>query len=100
MFSAVRVVKVRASAMQTASNLVPGGMIKVHFGASGRVGKVCHVARTYCRQELNMADSVCAVTTYLYPGCKIISGNEEVFLCFLIPYFNLPASMHLQSAIE
>jgi len=76
--AAVRVVKVRASAMQAASHLVPSGMMKVHFGASGRVGKACHLAKLYCRQELNMPDCVCAVTTYLYPGCKIVSGNQEV----------------------
>lgn len=76
--TAVRIVKVRAAAMQSASNLVPGGMIKVYFGPSGKVGKACHLAKMYCRQELDMADSVCAVTTYLYPGCKIISGNQEV----------------------
>jgi len=88
-YVAVRVVKVRASAMQAASNLVHGGMIKVYFGASGRVGKACHLAKAYCRQELGMADCVCDITTYLYPGCKIISGNHEVFSLF-VQNFDLP----------
>ena len=78
----MRLVKVRASAMQAASHLVPSGMIRVYFGASGRVGKACHLAKMYCMKELNMPDCVCAVTTYLYPGCKIISGNREVHFLY------------------
>jgi len=71
--------------MQAASNLVLSGTMKVYFGASGRVGKACHHANMYCRQELSMPDSVCAITTYLYPGCKIISGNQEVcYVLFLL----------------
>lgn len=79
---AVRIVKVRATAMQSASQLVPGGMIKVHFGASGQVGKACHLAKMYCQEQLQMVDCVCSITTYLYPGCKIISGNREVLFPF------------------
>ena len=82
-YVAVRIVKVRAVAMQSASHLVSGGMIRVHFGASGRVGKACHLAKTYCREQLGMPDSVCAITTYLYPGCKIVSGNQEVIFLFV-----------------
>ena len=79
----MRIVKVRATAMQSASQLVAGGMIKVHFGASGKVGKACHLAQVYCREQLQMADCVCGITTYLYPGCKIISGNREVLFPFV-----------------
>jgi len=82
-FSAVRIVKVRAAAMQSASQLVASGMIRVHFGASGRVGKACNLAKIYCREQLHMADCVCAVTMYLYPGCKVISGNREVVFLFV-----------------
>ena len=92
--TAVRIVKVRASAMQAASQLVPSGMIKVHFGASGKVGKACHLAKTYCREELGMADSVCDITTYLYPGCKIISGNREVLFSICL------CSFHCQDYLE
>jgi len=69
--------------MQAASQLVSSGMIKVYFGASGKVGKACQLAKTYCREELGMADCVCGITTYLYPGCKIISGNREVLYLFV-----------------
>jgi len=83
-YAAVRIVKVRSAAIQAASQLVPSGMIRIYFGASGRVGKACHLAKIYCRQELSMADCVCEVTSYLYPGCKVISGHEEVFLLFVL----------------
>ena len=81
--AAVRIVKVRAKAMQSASQLVSGGMIKVHFGASGRVGKACVLAKTYCKEQLGLVDSVCVVTAYLYPGCKIVSGHREVIFLFV-----------------
>ncbi|XP_063612986.1 probable malonyl-CoA-acyl carrier protein transacylase, mitochondrial [Penaeus indicus] len=73
---AIRLVKVRAEAMQLASEMVPSGMMTVLYGPDSRLGFACSVAKEFCqRQGLTEVD--CRIASYLYPHCKVIAGNEE-----------------------
>lgn len=76
--SAVRLVKVRSEAMQRASEEVPSGMMTVFFRSDAKIPYACHAARLYCSKELQLPEPVCEVSNYLYPGCKVISGNIQV----------------------
>ncbi|KAG7176258.1 malonyl-CoA-acyl carrier protein transacylase-like, partial [Homarus americanus] len=73
---AIRLVKVRAEAMQLASEITPSGMMTVMYGPDSRLGFACSVAKEFCqRKELQEVD--CRIASYLYPHCKVIAGNDE-----------------------
>lgn len=73
---AIQLVKVRAEAMQLASELVPSGMMNVMYGPDSRLGFACSVAKEFCQhKELPLVD--CRIASYLYPHCKVIAGNDE-----------------------
>ena len=77
--TAIQLVKVRAEAMQLASELVSSGMMTVMYGADSRLGFACSVAKEFCQQkQLPFLD--CRIASYLYPHCKVIAGNDEVSL--------------------
>uniref|UniRef100_T1J2B6 [acyl-carrier-protein] S-malonyltransferase n=1 Tax=Strigamia maritima TaxID=126957 RepID=T1J2B6_STRMM len=73
---AISVMKVRAEAMQYASEIVPSGMMTVFFGADNRVNYACCVAKQWCR-KLGIENPECRIANYLHPTCKVIAGNEE-----------------------
>lgn len=73
---AVHVVKIRAEAMQAASELLPSGMTTVFFGPDARINYACVVAKEWCR-KLGISNVECRIANYLYPTCKVIAGNEE-----------------------
>ncbi|CAL4163243.1 unnamed protein product, partial [Meganyctiphanes norvegica] len=73
---AIRLVKVRAEAMQLATELTPSGMMTVFYGADSRLGFACSVAKEFCQAQ-GLSDVDCRVANYLYPHCKVIAGNEE-----------------------
>ncbi|KAK3866605.1 hypothetical protein Pcinc_027871 [Petrolisthes cinctipes] len=73
---AIRVVKVRAEAMQLASELTPSGMMTVMYGPDSRLGFACSVAKEFC-QHKGLPDVDCSIASYLYPHCKVIAGNDE-----------------------
>ncbi|MPC22586.1 Malonyl-CoA-acyl carrier protein transacylase, mitochondrial [Portunus trituberculatus] len=65
-YVAIQLVKVRAEAMQLASELVPSGMMTVMYGADSRLGFACSVAKEFCQhKELPLVD--CRIANYLYP---------------------------------
>ena len=74
---AVRLVKVRAEAMQLASEMVPSGMMTVFFGPNSRLKTACADARKHC-ETLGLEIVECKVANFLYPDCKVIAGNKEV----------------------
>ncbi|KAK6184743.1 hypothetical protein SNE40_007146 [Patella caerulea] len=74
---AVRVVKVRAEAMQRASEIIPSGMMTVFVGHNSILNFAMLAAREYCSQKLHIRDPVCCIANYLYSDCKVIAGNEE-----------------------
>uniref|UniRef100_A0A7R8VEM1 [acyl-carrier-protein] S-malonyltransferase n=1 Tax=Timema douglasi TaxID=61478 RepID=A0A7R8VEM1_TIMDO len=73
---AVRLVNVRAEAMQLASEVSPGGMMTVWYGPDSQLGYACLQAREWCK-ERGIEDPECAVANYLYPHCKVIAGHIE-----------------------
>ncbi|XP_063239201.1 probable malonyl-CoA-acyl carrier protein transacylase, mitochondrial [Bacillus rossius redtenbacheri] len=74
--AAVRLVKVRAEAMQLASDLAPGGMTTVMYGPDSQLGHACLRAREWCK-ERGIEKPECAVASYLYPHCKVVAGHVE-----------------------
>lgn len=78
--------KVRAEAMQLASEITPSGMMTVMYGPDSRLGFACSVAKEFCHhKELPIID--CRIASYLYPHCKVVAGNDEVSV---LSFNNLP----------
>ncbi|XP_057366232.1 probable malonyl-CoA-acyl carrier protein transacylase, mitochondrial [Daphnia carinata] len=74
--NAVRLVKLRAEAMQFASDMTKSGMMTVFFGPNSKVNTACAEARRHC-EVLGLENIECKVANYLYPECKVIAGNIE-----------------------
>ncbi|KAI9559516.1 hypothetical protein GHT06_013513 [Daphnia sinensis] len=74
--NAVRLVKIRAEAMQLASDMTKSGMMTVFFGPNSKVNTACAEARRHC-EVLGLENIECKVANYLYPECKVIAGNIE-----------------------
>ncbi|XP_004589781.2 malonyl-CoA-acyl carrier protein transacylase, mitochondrial [Ochotona princeps] len=69
-------VKVRAEAMQEASDAVPSGMLSVLGQHQSKFTLACADAREHC-QSLGIKDPVCEVASYLFPDCRVIAGHLE-----------------------
>ncbi|ODN05766.1 putative malonyl-CoA-acyl carrier protein transacylase, mitochondrial [Orchesella cincta] len=74
---AIRVVKVRAEAMQLASEIVPSGMSTVLYGADSKLNYSLVVAKEWCKREFKIDDPVCSIANYLFPHCKVVAGHTE-----------------------
>lgn len=70
-------VKVRAEAMQEASEAVPSGMLSVLGQPQSKFTFACSEAREHCK-TLGIENPVCEVANYLFPDCRVISGHLEV----------------------
>ncbi|XP_061523284.1 malonyl-CoA-acyl carrier protein transacylase, mitochondrial isoform X1 [Phycodurus eques] len=73
---ALYAVKVRAEAMQRASELAPGGMLSVVGKAQAQYKHACLLAREHCRAS-GVDEPVCAVATYLFPDGRVIAGHRQ-----------------------
>lgn len=73
---AIRLVKVRAEAMQLASEIVPSGMMTVFYGPDSKLNYACLQAREWCLQR-GIENPECCVANYLYPQCKVVAGHLE-----------------------
>lgn len=69
-------VKVRAEAMQEASEATPSGMLSVLGKPQTNFTLACQEALEHCR-VLGLKDPVCEVANYLFPDCRVISGHLE-----------------------
>ncbi|EHH20300.1 hypothetical protein EGK_03124 [Macaca mulatta] len=69
-------VKIRAEAMQEASEAVPSGMLSVLGQPQSEFNFACLEAREHCK-SLGMENPVCEVSNYLFPDCRVISGHRE-----------------------
>lgn len=72
----VRLVQVRAEAMQIASEQTPSGMATVLFGPDTNLNEACSKAVDWCISK-GIENPECRVANYLYPHCKVIAGNIE-----------------------
>lgn len=69
-------VKVRAEAMQEASEAIPSGMLSVLGQRQSNFSFACLEAQEHCR-SLGIENPVCQVSNYLFPDCRVISGHLE-----------------------
>ncbi|XP_074083206.1 malonyl-CoA-acyl carrier protein transacylase, mitochondrial [Macrotis lagotis] len=69
-------VRVRAEAMQEASEVVPSGMLSVLGRPQSQYKVACLEAREHC-QTLGIEQPVCEVANYLFPDCRVISGHLQ-----------------------
>lgn len=70
-------VKVRAEAMQKASELIPSGMLSVMGRPQAKYKHACLQAREHCL-SLGIKEPVCSVANYLFPDGRVIAGHKEV----------------------
>ncbi|XP_072311215.1 malonyl-CoA-acyl carrier protein transacylase, mitochondrial [Eucyclogobius newberryi] len=73
---ALYVVKVRAEAMQKASELVPSGMLSVIGKPQAQYKHACLQAREHCR-SLGIDEPVCSVANYLFPDARVLAGHQQ-----------------------
>ncbi|KAK7886115.1 hypothetical protein WMY93_025736 [Mugilogobius chulae] len=73
---ALYVVKVRAEAMQKASELVPSGMLSVIGKPQAQYKFACLQAREHCK-SLGIDEPVCSVANYLFPDARVIAGHQQ-----------------------
>lgn len=79
---ALYVVKVRAEAMQRASELVPSGMLSVIGRPQAQYKQACLQAKEHCR-SLGIQEPVCSVANYLFPDGRVIAGHQQVTIMTL-----------------
>ncbi|RZF37078.1 hypothetical protein LSTR_LSTR014284 [Laodelphax striatellus] len=73
---AVRITKVRAEAMQLASEMTEGGMLTVLYSPKTRLVDVCKNAREWA-QNSGVERPECSIANYLFPDCKVIAGHVK-----------------------
>lgn len=69
--------KIRAEAMQLASETYKGGMLRVMYAPDSKVRSACFKAKEWARDK---GDAIpeCKIANYLYPHCNVVSGSESV----------------------
>lgn len=72
----LRLVQIRAEAMQNASDALQGGMMTVLFGPDSQLNYAIKKAKEWCVTK-GVEKPDCIVANYLYPHCKVIAGSEE-----------------------
>lgn len=73
---AIKLVQIRAEAMQLASEEHPGGMATVFYGPDSKLGEACEKAKLWCIDK-GIENPECQVANYLYPHCKVVAGSLE-----------------------
>ncbi|KAK2883004.1 malonyl-CoA-acyl carrier protein transacylase, mitochondrial [Channa argus] len=73
---ALYAVKVRAEAMQKASDLVPSGMLSVIGRPQAQYKYACLQAKEHCK-SLGIEEPVCSVANYLFPDGRVIAGHQQ-----------------------
>lgn len=72
----IRLIQVRAEAMQIASEEHPSGMATVIYGPDSDLGTACVKAKNWCL-ERGVENPECTVANYLFPHCKVVAGSLE-----------------------
>ncbi|XP_034433963.1 malonyl-CoA-acyl carrier protein transacylase, mitochondrial [Hippoglossus hippoglossus] len=73
---ALYAVKVRAEAMQKASELTPSGMLSVIGRRQAQYKYACLQAKEHCK-SLGVEEPVCSVANYLFPDGRVIAGHQQ-----------------------
>ena len=72
----IKLIQVRAEAMQIASDEHPSGMATVIYGPDSKLGEAIVKAKEWCI-ERGVEDPECSIANYLYPHCKVVAGSNE-----------------------
>lgn len=73
---ALRLVQIRANAMQAACDAVPSGMALILYGPDTQVGTICTQAQQWCL-ERGVEAPYCGIANYMYPHCKVLAGHLD-----------------------
>lgn len=73
---ALKLVQVRANAMQAACDKAAGGMALTVYGPDTNLGDACKQAQQWCLDK-GVESPYCGIANYMYPHCKVIAGNVE-----------------------
>ncbi|XP_057666911.1 probable malonyl-CoA-acyl carrier protein transacylase, mitochondrial [Diorhabda carinulata] len=73
---ALQLVRIRAEAMQLASDAYKGGMATVMYGPDSKLSLACQKAKAWAMDKGDPLPD-CKVANYLFPHCKVISGSES-----------------------
>ncbi|CAH1123117.1 unnamed protein product [Ceutorhynchus assimilis] len=73
---ALKLIQIRAEAMQRASDMHKGGMLTVFYGPDSKLNYAVKAAKDWA---IDKGDEVpeCLVSNYLYPHCKVVAGSES-----------------------
>lgn len=69
--------KVRAEAMQLASDMAESGMAIVSYGPESELNYACLKAKEWCLNR-GIEDPECRIAIYIGPHVKVVAGNLEV----------------------
>lgn len=75
-YSAVRLVQIRAEAIQAVDDMYKSGMAQICYGPDSKVIEACKKAKEWCIEN-NVDHPECRISSYLYPRFKTLSGSEE-----------------------
>ncbi|XP_053402768.1 malonyl-CoA-acyl carrier protein transacylase, mitochondrial-like [Mercenaria mercenaria] len=81
----IQMIKLRAKAMQYASETVSSGMLTVFCDHQTKLRSAMVAAREYCRARMDIEEPVCKVANYLCTDVRVVAGHEEA-LDFLQQY--------------
>lgn len=71
-------IKVRAEAMQKASEALPSGLMTVFLNRQSKLNTAMLAARKWCKEKLKLDCQIeCEIANYLNAQCKVIGGNNE-----------------------
>ncbi|EDW94758.2 probable malonyl-CoA-acyl carrier protein transacylase, mitochondrial [Drosophila yakuba] len=73
---ALRLVQVRATAMQAACDQAAGAMAMTIYGPDTNLGEACARAQQWCVDK-GVESPYCGIANYMYPHCKVVAGNVE-----------------------
>jgi len=74
---AVKLVKVRAEAMQQAAEAVSSGMLTVIVNRRSELKEAMKMSKEYCVKRHQINEPICKVANFLFPGCKVLAGHSE-----------------------
>ena len=73
----LRLVQVRAQAMQEASDLEASGMMTIFYKSGTNLGLACEAARKWIKEQHQIEQPVCQIANHLYAGAKVIAGHTQ-----------------------
>ncbi|MEQ2199932.1 putative tubulin polyglutamylase ttll1 [Xenoophorus captivus] len=94
---ALYAVKVRAEAMQEASELVLSGMLSVIGRPQAQYKYACLQAKEHCK-SLGIQEPVCSVANYLFPDGRVIAGHQQVRRPEISVYSNVDGKRYMSES--